>query len=847
MSLCACGRTEPHGHPRELSLLKSAAHTAADIHRMAAWKAGNAAGRRLLQAAFIKWRNRVAQAVIRGYSRGPLGPNVERTVENLTDWEKLQAEGIAIFQPTIARIADTALTDKPLKMVKAQRLPLIAPATIASHNWSAKHSAELVTEIMADTRLSINRLNRVAVLSGRSSQALARDIRPLIGLHSRQITALGNYRTKLEAAGMAPAKIDKLVAKKAQKALKYRSEMIARTETSFSRVEGLLIAHKKMGIPKLRWLADPECCAICLALSGKVYGIEQASGMIPKHPQCVLPGNLVMPGGKILAGFRARYDGPIIRIKTAGGAEITVTPHHNLMTPSGFRFASALHKGDDLIDCRSLERIISGHPDDDGQPTPIEQIFTAMVKPCGMTPMVMPISTEQFHGDAVFFNSDIDVKRTNCLLERGNKASLGQPPSKDPLHSGDPAFHGLLGLSDTTSMLLGLALAADGRMSGRQNFIPGQRIGDPLPHKEASLGISPTPNSSREEPVTDRGPADPERLREILFRFSRQVTTDKIIDIQHDFYQGHVYDLQTSTTLYTINGYLASNCECTWVAATQADLEPGIGEWPYVGEPPISAPRIPKIPSPAQAPAPPPAEPIPGPEPIPAPQGQPLGPDFPYESLTREEMVAINEWVGSHYSDIRGIYAGTTTKIPPDMMKWKNSIDAVFEKYGQTIAAHDKTLYRGISVSDDVLKELRMWKPGDLRLIDKAPQSWSIDGETALDFSRTGGKKQVVFELQKGRKSTFEIDLSTNRNKSEGEVIMRDKRFQVVKITEEQDTPTRKTLRIVLQEAMGKADRSEAEMATALAASEDWKMTRLRRKKKRLSKIAKRQMLRGRK
>lgn len=286
MNICACGRTEPHGHARELSLLKSAARTANDIRRMAAWKAGNAAGRRLLQAAFIKWRNRVAQAVIRGYSRGPLGPNVERTVENLTDWEILQAEGIAIFQPAIARITDTALTDKPLKMVKGQKLPLIAPATVASHNWSAKHSAKLVTEIMADTRLSINRLNRVAVLTGRSSQALARDIRPLIGLHSRQITALGNYRTKLEAAGMAPAKIDKLVAKKAQKALKYRSEMIARTETSFSRIEGLLIAHKEMGIPKLRWLADPECCATCAALSGKVYGIEQASGMIPKHPQC---------------------------------------------------------------------------------------------------------------------------------------------------------------------------------------------------------------------------------------------------------------------------------------------------------------------------------------------------------------------------------------------------------------------------------------------------------------------------------------------------------------------------------------------------------------------------------
>jgi SPP1 gp7 family putative phage head morphogenesis protein len=286
MSHCACGREGCQGHGPELAFLKAASRAAGDIHRMALWKAGNAASRKIVERAFWKFQSRMALEIIRGFRRGSKGQNPDQLTDNLVDWEKLREAGIAIFQPVFQDIVERTEAEKPITMAKVQNLPKVAPQTMGAMNWSILHTGDLITEITENQKSSIRGVTRSAIWNGGASNKLSRDIRPMIGLHSKQVAALEKYKTRLLAEGLPAAKIDALVAKKSQQALKYRAEMIARTETSMARVEGVFQRNVKMGIKKFRFLADPECCGECSAKSGKVYSAEQAAGMIPVHPQC---------------------------------------------------------------------------------------------------------------------------------------------------------------------------------------------------------------------------------------------------------------------------------------------------------------------------------------------------------------------------------------------------------------------------------------------------------------------------------------------------------------------------------------------------------------------------------
>lgn len=76
-----------------------------------------------------------------------------------------------------------------------------------------------------------------------------------------------------------------------------RAEMIARTETAFSDVQGNMIAYRESGlVDKKQWLASDDCCDDCEAIDGKIVDIDDefVDGVDepPYHPNCrcdVLP------------------------------------------------------------------------------------------------------------------------------------------------------------------------------------------------------------------------------------------------------------------------------------------------------------------------------------------------------------------------------------------------------------------------------------------------------------------------------------------------------------------------------------------------------------------------------
>lgn len=172
------------------------------------------------------------------------------------------------------------------------------------------HTAKLVTEVTATTKQGLRVVVDAAFKAGLNPKDAARQVKPLIGLHSRQSTALWNRMARLRASGLSEARIDKEQAKLGRKMLKARSELIARTELCDVREEAKhrtwLQAINSGEIPAgamKEWVAAPgeRTCDVCgTILNGQrvpvmgyfVVGTRVLSRS-PAHPGCRCPIRLV--------------------------------------------------------------------------------------------------------------------------------------------------------------------------------------------------------------------------------------------------------------------------------------------------------------------------------------------------------------------------------------------------------------------------------------------------------------------------------------------------------------------------------------------------------------------------
>jgi purine nucleoside phosphorylase len=60
--------------------------------------------------------------------------------------------------------------------------------------------------------------------------------------------------------------------------------------------------------------------------------------------------------------------------------------------------------------------------------------------------------------------------------------------------------------------------------------------------------------------------AHPEFIAELLHRFSRKVTTRKVLEVTLAHYEGPVFDLETESSMYFVgSGAVSSNCMCAVV------------------------------------------------------------------------------------------------------------------------------------------------------------------------------------------------------------------------------------------------------------------------------------------
>ena len=170
--------------------------------------------------------------------------------------------------------------------------------------------AELVTNVSNTTRTTIR--NLIAdVIEGNQSLAEAKKIiRQRAGLLPQHAEAVKRYRDNLVTSGTKAQQANKMADKYARRLLKYRAEMIARTEVSramsLGQTETWNQARDNDLIPPdtLRvWITTPDerLCSICGPMDGETATLDgvwdtmngQVSYPSAIHPQCRCSSGLV--------------------------------------------------------------------------------------------------------------------------------------------------------------------------------------------------------------------------------------------------------------------------------------------------------------------------------------------------------------------------------------------------------------------------------------------------------------------------------------------------------------------------------------------------------------------------
>lgn len=368
-----------------------------------------------------------------------------------------------------------------------------------------------------------------------------------------------------------------------------RAEMIARTESARAMMAGTEQAWVGSGVVMAKeWSGATDMCEFCQAMNAQfgpgtggiglgksfvgqgedVHGVEGGTmtmsyGAIsypPIHPNCLLPGQSVV-APDIVSAFRATYSGEVIELRFANGRKLAVTPNHLLLTADGFASAKSLCEGDDILDCSSFEGVVSSNPDTDWKPALVEDVFASLVESPGMEIARVPVTAKYLHGDGRKCKGYIDVVASDSFLRYAMKPSRIEHPDGlylNATHANPLTFNGP---SNLTPMLLSLARASDHIMGGRTESLAFSRR--TLAHAEVhGLATVSGPDSSSQEPLADSAAVNTKLLRSLLFRHSRLIKPNKIVYVNRYFFSGHVYDLQSEGTLYSVNGVLSSNCRC---------------------------------------------------------------------------------------------------------------------------------------------------------------------------------------------------------------------------------------------------------------------------------------------
>lgn len=350
----------------------------------------------------------------------------------------------------------------------------------------------------------------------------------------------------------------------------------------------------------------------------------------PLHPNCVLEDSLVTPSGLIMGVSKRRFDGNIIRIKTACGNELTCTPNHPILTDGGWVAAQFLKQGSRVVRYAAGENPSVEKWKHDHGVTTAKDIFESFLLRKNVALSEMPSSTPDFHGDGTdgevaVIGADLGLLRQENatafhhfkeagfkfggqkslgLLEsgpllklfcgslssaNGDVSSLCQSrpfSGRSSSHSSELLLASVAGLNSAfqetgtnglrgAPLLYGYCTKADARPEIRKS-------GFPINGRSGRPGFSQRNSRPMQSGVDRLATTDTKLASNILCGETGLIQFDDVIGIEFVRFHGDVFNFETTDNFYVCNGIVTHNCRSRIVMTLLDEKsmpEQTLGQW----------------------------------------------------------------------------------------------------------------------------------------------------------------------------------------------------------------------------------------------------------------------------
>ena len=318
--------------------------------------------------------------------------------------------------------------------------------------------------------------------------------------------------------------------------------------------------------------------------------VKILSAVFDDRTGCLVASTRVA-GAMVRAVFRRWYEGPVTRLVTEAGRDLTATPNHPVLTRRGWVAAGQLHLGDELV-CDGGKESPGAAGDEyvAGGPATIGEVFEAL-RESGVHERRRG-SQQDFYGDGM--NGEVDVLHPHRELRLGDFAPVYKPsaervfaPSNNVLFC--TVCGAMLGAS-TSLRVVRLGAAAQshpgvtqtacdeclGRTEPFADVLDGFPLvvlaGDVFDGHLAKPGVVLSgalalPNavfphhSAIREFFGHVPPVDVQGVRHLRERHPRAVKFDRLVHIESTSIAGHVFDLSTTEGYFTAEGVYTGNCD----------------------------------------------------------------------------------------------------------------------------------------------------------------------------------------------------------------------------------------------------------------------------------------------
>ena len=297
---------------------------------------------------------------------------------------------------------------------------------------------------------------------------------------------------------------------------------------------------------------------------GKTFNIGGVKMRRPHDPAApaketimCFPGETKVFARNIEKLYRRWYRGELVEITTARNNKLSGTPNHPILADEGWVALGDLKKGDYLINCCLGQEVAVADPNIQNVPTTISEIFDSATYSWGINRMRG--CDVDFHGDG--FDGKVDIITTDGLLESCCEAAISKPGSQHLFSITDLRTSLLSCYSRLTHTFFGGRLATNSSMSRSR-----ERLSLKKRHMDCTETGSLTTTSFINAEIIQNAINDPaansELMGQSLSRSPIQIQLDKVIAVRKLYFSGHVYNLQTSSSVYISNNIIAHNCKC---------------------------------------------------------------------------------------------------------------------------------------------------------------------------------------------------------------------------------------------------------------------------------------------